>query len=201
MNQSAPIRSDDEVCERLLTTAQRLFCRYGVQATGVARVIEEAGVSRKALYARFRSKDELVRAVLDREGAEWRAWFVAGIDRLPGSPRDRLLGIFDLLADWFGMEEFYGCAFINAVAEHDKVQTPVADAVAEHRTLTDAILLDLARSAGAQRPEVLVRGLSILIDGAIVTAMLERNGSAAADARAIAAPLIDAQCRNPAKCA
>ena len=200
MNQSAPIGSEDEVSERLLRTAQQLFCRYGVQGTGIARVIAEARVSRKALYARFRSKDDLVRAVLDREGAEWRAWFAAGLERTPGTPRERLLGVFDLLEDWFGMDEFYGCAFINAVAEHDKLQTPVADLVAAHRALTDEILLDLARAAGAQRPRALVRSLAILIDGAIVTAMLERSPSAAAEARAIAAPLIDAHLRDPATC-
>ena len=68
MKDAPPLR--DIPRERLMDAAQRLFCRHGIQGTGIARVIEEAGVSRKTLYQRFRSKDELLHAVLDREGEE-----------------------------------------------------------------------------------------------------------------------------------
>ena len=180
--------------ERLMSAAQRLFCRYGVQGTGISRVLEEAGVSRKTLYERFRSKEELLHAVLDREGEEWRAWFAEGLGQASGSARERLLAVFDLLQDWFASESFYGCAFINAVAEHDKLAPPVADIVARHRRLTDEILVSLAQEAGASDPERLVRELSLLIDGAIVTAMLERSDRPAREARELAALLIDARC-------
>ncbi|RDC69027.1 TetR/AcrR family transcriptional regulator [Rhodovulum sp. 12E13] len=180
--------------ERLLTAAQRLFCRYGVQGTGIARVLQEAGVSRKTLYERFRSKDDLLHAVLDREGEEWRAWFAEGLGRAPGPARDRLLAVFDLLEEWFCSDGFYGCAFINAVAEHDKLAPPVADVVARHRRLTDEILIPLAQESGCSEPERLVREMSLLIDGAIVTAMLERSVRPAREARALAALLIDVRC-------
>lgn len=189
---AAPSEADDLPRERLLIAAQHLFCRYGVQGTGVARVLKEAGVSRKTLYERFRSKDELVRAVLEREGEEWRTWLSQGIISLGGSPKDRLLGVFDLLETWFSQDTFYGCAFINAVAEHDKITIPVEDAVRRHRALTDEILMDIAREAGASDPARLVRALSLLIDGAIVTAMLERSPDTAAEARSIAAVVIEA---------
>ncbi len=180
--------------ERLMAAAQRLFCRYGIQGTGIARILEEARVSRKTLYERFRSKEELLHAVLDREGEEWRAWFADGLGRAPGSARSRLLAVFDLLEDWFRSENFYGCAFINAVAEHDKLAPPVAGIVAQHRRLTDEILAPLAQQAGASDPDRLVRDLSLLIDGAIVTAMLERSDQSARDARDLAMLLIEARC-------
>jgi len=63
LDQTLPPNQEDASRERLLIAAQHLFCRYGVQGVGVAKVLEEAGVSRKTLYQRFRSKDDLVRAV------------------------------------------------------------------------------------------------------------------------------------------
>jgi AcrR family transcriptional regulator len=192
MKDAPPLR--DIPRERLMDAAQRLFCRHGIQGTGIARVIEEAGVSRKTLYQRFRSKDELLHAVLDREGEEWRTWFADGLARARGSARDRLLAVFDLLQEWFGSDDYYGCAFINAVAEHDKLAPPVADIVARHRRLTDHILFSLAHEAGASDPERLVRELSLLIDGAIVTAMLDRSDRPAREAKDIATLLLDARC-------
>lgn len=180
--------------EKVLVAAQRLFCRYGIQGTGIARVLSEARVSRKTLYERFPSKDALVREVLLREGTEWRAWFLAGVQNLQGSPQEKLVGVFDLLAGWFASEDFFGCAFINAIAEHDKLSPPVAEIVAEHRRLSDAILEPIAKAANADDPARLVRELGLIIDGAIVTAMLERSPRSTETARDLARLAVSARC-------
>src|SRR5579871_4336130 len=52
--------------ERLLLAADRLFYEEGIHSVGIDRVIEEAGVAKASLYKNFGSKDELVRAYLDR---------------------------------------------------------------------------------------------------------------------------------------
>lgn len=178
---------------RLIAAGQRLFCREGVHATGIARLLAEAGVSRKTLYERFGSKERLLQEVLIREGQVWRRWFADGLARVDGPPRTRLLAIFDLLEAWFAQPHFYGCAFINAVAEHDKAAPPLHKLAISHREDTNALLLPLARLAGAPDPERLVEKLSLLMDGAIVTAMVTCDPSAAANARDAARDILTAE--------
>src|SRR6266404_9136629 len=112
---------DDETARgRLLSAATRLFCKNGINATGIDAIINEAGTAKTTLYKLFGSKTNLVHAVLESEGGQWRQWFIAAIEAGGGNPRTKLLRIFPALKSWFGEERFYGCPFINAVAEHDK---------------------------------------------------------------------------------
>lgn len=54
--------------ERILEVARELFCRDGIHATGIDRILTEAGASKMTLYSRFGSKEALLREVLVREG-------------------------------------------------------------------------------------------------------------------------------------
>jgi AcrR family transcriptional regulator len=45
--------------ERLVAVARKLFCREGIHATGMDRILAEASVSKMMLYSRFGSKDAL----------------------------------------------------------------------------------------------------------------------------------------------
>lgn len=51
----------------ILDTAYRLFLERGYEATSMAAVAAAAGVSKPVVYACFGSKDELFKAMLDRE--------------------------------------------------------------------------------------------------------------------------------------
>ena len=42
--------------EHLIDTAMALFSAHGFHATGIDRILAEAGVSKKTLYRHFRSK-------------------------------------------------------------------------------------------------------------------------------------------------
>lgn len=187
------VSNDGSPEARLIAAGQCLFCREGVHATGIARLLAMAGVSRKTLYERFGSKERLFREVLNREAEAWRLWFAQGLAQVEGGPRARLLAAFDLLGVWFAQPHFYGCAFINAVAEHDKVASPLQKLAISHRNDTEAILLPLAREAGAYDPERLVEKLSLLMDGAIVTAMVTGQAEAASNARQAADDILIAE--------
>jgi AcrR family transcriptional regulator len=52
--------------EQILDAATVCFAENGFQATGMAEVIEAAGLSAGAVYRYFRSKDELIQAIVDR---------------------------------------------------------------------------------------------------------------------------------------
>src|SRR5712675_1924616 len=173
---SGAAASDDESARgRLLNAATHLFCKNGINATGIDAIIDEAGTAKTTLYKLFGSKTNLVHAVLESEGKQWREWFIAAIEAGGGDPQTKLARIFPALRKWFGEERFYGCPFINAVAEHDKDQKQFRAIAMRHKKVVLAHIEKLAAEMGAAEPELLAHQLALLIDGAIVAAMVSRN--------------------------
>jgi len=171
--------------ERLLESARRLFCQEGIQATGIARLLSDAKVARRSLYESYGSKENLLRAVFDREAAMWFSWFDKELPQRTDDPEQRLLFLFDLLEEWFGGGRFFGCLFTNAVAEHDKTSSWVRDLAQEHFNRVHARIENLTTEAGLREPNWVAQQICLLIDGAIATAMVSRNAHSAQVARSI----------------
>ena len=178
--------------EHLVQTALDLFCRDGFHATGIDRILSESGVAKMTLYKHFRSKDELILAVLRRRDEEFRHWFVRTVERRAKTPRERLVCLFDVLGEWFAETNFTGCTFINAAAEYGEADDPIHASAAEHKRLVRSYIRDLAKAADAADPETLANALTLLIEGAITMAYVAGEKDAAQRARAAAAVLIDA---------
>ena len=176
--------------DRLLAAADELFYAEGIHTVGIDRVIERAGVAKASLYSTFGSKEELVRAYLEGRHALRRTRLLAGLERYD-DPRDRLLGVFEVLAELTGTPGFRGCAFYNASAE----STPggaielVSNA---NRAWTRGLFFELARDAGAKDPATLADQLVVLYDGASVGGRMDRDSKAALMAREIATILLAA---------
>ena len=128
-------------------------------------------------------------AVLETEGKQWREWFIAAIEAGGGNAQTKLARIFPALKDWFGQERFYGCPFINAVGEHDKDQKQFRAIAMRHKKVVLAHIEKLAGEMGAAEPEVLAHQLALLMDGAIVAAMVSRDPGVADTAGLAAGPL------------
>ena len=96
--------------ERLLAASDELFYRNGVHSTGIDAVIERAGVAKGSLYYIFGGKDELVAAYLRGRLDAWHERVdaaQAGID----DPEEKILAVFDAIADYVSLPEFRGCPF------------------------------------------------------------------------------------------
>src|SRR5947209_12001831 len=139
---------------RLLNAATRLFCKNGINATGIDAIIEEAGTAKTTLYKLFGSKTNLVHAVLESEGRQWREWFIGAIEAGGGDAKTKLVRIFPALKRWFGEERFYGCPFINAVGEHDKDQKQFRTIAMKHKKVVLAHIEKLAGEMGAAEPQM-----------------------------------------------
>ena len=50
--------------DRLIRAASELFCRYGINATGIDAIVEQSGTAKATLYKTFGSKEGLIEAVL-----------------------------------------------------------------------------------------------------------------------------------------
>jgi AcrR family transcriptional regulator len=179
--------------DRLMDAATRLFCQNGINATGIDAIVAEAGTAKTTLYKIFKSKGDLVEAVLETEGHSWRAWFLAAIEA-PATPREKLDAIFPALRKWFGEPGYTGCVFINAVGEHPKDETRLRNLTIQHKTFILNHIGDLAGAAGAARPELLAHQIGLLMDGAIVAAMVTRNPDVAIAAGEATKALLDGAC-------
>jgi AcrR family transcriptional regulator len=176
--------------ERLLDAANELFYKEGIQSVGIDRVIDRAGVAKASLYAAFGSKDELARAYLARRH-ELRQIRIAEMLASRDTPRARLLGIYDIVAELAANPGFRGCAFVNARAEAPKGSS-VERVCDETRAWTHSLFTSLAREAGASDPRALAADLVLLYDGAMASARMDDDPEAPLRAKAIAARLLDA---------
>jgi len=113
--------------------------------------------------------------VLESEGRAWREWFIGAMEDGGGDAQAKLKRIFPALKRWFAEERFYGCPFINAVAEHDKDTKQFRNIALRHKKVVLAHIEKLAAEMGAAEPQVLAHQLALLIDGAIVAAMVSRD--------------------------
>ncbi len=178
----------------LIETSLRLFSQYGIHTTGIDRILLEARVAKKTLYNHFRSKDELIIAVLRHHEEHFRSFFVSSVESAGGSPRDRMLAIFGVIEEWFIGKKFYGCFFINAIVEFGGRSNPILNVCRKYKqSLTDYIA-GLAKEANANDPDELAERLSLLIEGAIVTVQVSGKMESAVRAQEVAEILIDNEC-------
>jgi len=177
--------------DHLVDTALALFAREGYHATGIDRILAQAGCAKMTLYNHFKSKDELILAALRRRDEGFRNWFMRAVEKRAASPRDRLLAVFDVLGDWCRSGEFNGCMFVNAAAEYADPADPIHACCAEHKRLVQGYLGRLAQAAGAGDAEELAGQLMLLAEGAIVMRQTTGREDAPAQARRAAEVLLE----------
>ena len=179
-------------CDQLLDTALELFYQHGIHATGISQIIAEAGVSRMTLYKHFRSKEELVRAVLERHDVRLREWLAAAIERHARAPEERLLAIFDAFAEQCRQADFRGCPFVKAAGEYPDLDDPIHQISKRHQEMVEAHVSGLAAQTGVAEPDVLAKQLCLLLQGAVVSAQVRGDLGAVLEARRAAETLVRA---------
>jgi AcrR family transcriptional regulator len=168
--------------ERILAAAYDLFSRHGIRAVGIDAIIEKSGVARMTLYRHFTCKEQLVLAFLEQRARFWAgSWLQAEIMHRAETPRERLLAIFDVFGEWFRVEGFEGCTFINVMLEtpdrDDKVRRASVDYLGKIREF----LAQLAGEAGIRDRDGFARKWHLLMKGAIVSAVVgDRDAGARA---------------------
>ncbi|MHC4990963.1 MAG: TetR/AcrR family transcriptional regulator [Planctomycetota bacterium] len=167
--------------EDLIEAAVRVFCQEGFHATGIDRVLKEAGVSRMTLYNHFRSKDELIVAAMRRRDEQFRNRLLKDVNAMASDARGRLVAVFDVHEQWACSDGFSGCMFLNASAEFADASSPIRRFCAETKRLGVEYLQELCTAAGLRDPKHLARQLDLLLEGAIVMARLSQGSGNGAD--------------------
>ncbi|MBE9029840.1 TetR/AcrR family transcriptional regulator [filamentous cyanobacterium LEGE 11480] len=176
--------------DRILAKASELFYQEGTQNVGIDRIIAESGVAKMSLYNHFKSKDALIAAWLQQRDEQWRTWFRATVEASAVEPQERLLAVFDTLGEWFDQADFRGCAFINSTVELVNPEHPGYQIALQHQQAIADYVLELVKADGQPYPEALTQQLLILIEGAIIVAMMQGNPAAALSAKQAAATLL-----------
>ena len=170
--QSTPATRDLAPQDRIVQAAREMFCRDGIHATGIDRILAAAAASKMTLYSHFGSKTGLLREVLLREGDDWRRAFFAAVTAATPAGENALPYLVAGLGSLFRRESFYGCAFMNAIAEHTKGEPWLRDlAAGHHREILD-VLRGHAAADGFPEPAITARQLLLLLDGAIAALMV-----------------------------
>lgn len=91
--------------ERLVASAAELLHRDGLERTTIARVAEAADVPVGNVYYYFKTRDDLIRAVIDERCSEMSQMFQVFESR--SAPRARLKA---LLRQWGSMAEIVACS-------------------------------------------------------------------------------------------
>ena len=168
---------------RILETADRLFYLEGIRAVGIDRVIAEAKVAKATLYAHFPSKDDLILAVLHHREASVLEFFRTAMERHEKRTKDKLRAFFAALKDWFQGPGFRGCGFINAAVELADPQHPGSKFVREHKQRFRELIDGLVEEAVGQAHARLTPAVAVLVEGAVVTAVIHGSADSADIAR------------------
>ena len=177
--------------QRILEAAAELVTLGGLDAATPAAIAERAGAGKMSVYRHFAGKDELVAEALAERDLYYRALLLGDSAEVP--PRERLLGMFDHaagVADRRGTA-FIGCPYVSARLDLSDGH-PAAPVVVAHK---DGMLRELAAmltEIGAADPEKTARLVLMLLDGAIIHAVIRGNGDPLRDARAAVPALLPA---------
>lgn len=175
--------------ERLLDAAARLFYTRGVSNVGINEIIARAGVARMTLYHHYPSKDDLVKAVLERRRLERAAW-LARADERAADPKRRALAVFDLLAEWFETPDYRGCPLLAATFELGGQLNAARPYARAHHEAVRAFFAERLQEAGFERGDELAVQLQLLMEGAAAVAVVQGGSRAATAARAAAEKLL-----------
>jgi AcrR family transcriptional regulator len=180
--------------QRLLDAADELFYSQGMHRVPIDQVIEKAGVPAETLLEAFGGTDELVRAYLRARHTRLQDALARDLPSYR-TPRDRLVGVFEIQGRSFVEPGFRGCALVSASAEALPGEV-VEEVVTEYRDWIHNMFFDLAFAAEATRPEELAEQLVVLFDGAAISAWLDARPSTVNTTRAVAEALVDAALKN-----
>jgi AcrR family transcriptional regulator len=168
------VSSADLTRERLLSAAARTFSRDGLRGATTREIAREAGVNEVTLFRHFKSKEQLLRAVLERGLASELA-----LMENHSSWKENLRESMESYARHYysHMEKKEGLArafLAEAQALPQSMQTMIADVIRPVRERLVSILAD-AQRAGVVRNDVNIECALDAFKNALYAGMLRRG--------------------------
>lgn len=166
-----------------------MFYEQGIRSVGIEAIVAAADTAKTTLYGQFGSKDALVVAYLERRAAQGRERLEQGLAAHDGAAAERILHLYDLLADELAERGYRGSPFVNACVELGSDHPAAAVARGYRRWLLDT-LTALAAETATPAPDALAAQLLQLYEAATVATQIGGDGAAARTARTAAEALL-----------
>jgi AcrR family transcriptional regulator len=180
----------------VLQVANDLFYWHGIRAIGVDRIAAEAGVAPTTLYRLFASKDDLIAAYVERADTLYRQWFTEATNAAGRDPRERILALFDALAEQVRPEVCRGCPFLMALSELPDLDLPAHRHAVAMKSWVRAQLGELTQELASTRPvsdpDALADQLSLVMEGVYASVQALGADGPARRARAFVEKLLSA---------
>jgi len=178
------------VRQTIVETASHLFYTNGYNLTGINEIIREAGVAKATLYNHFKSKDEICLAYLRFKHATFMESIEAFLKDRSG--KDKVLGVFDFLEQFFLDKDFNGCWCINTVSELPKGEEPVrAEIQAQKKEFISWLESLLSDSGYASESEILANRVYLLYEGAVAESHLHQEPWPIGEAKSICTAILN----------
>jgi AcrR family transcriptional regulator len=184
-------RETSQARRRILETADRLFYQDGLRAVGIDRIIAEADVAKMSLYKHFPSKDDLILEVLKYREEAVLEFFRSAMERHARKTKNRLRAFFAALKDFFESPGFRGCPFQNAAIELADSDHPGTAFVRGHKQRFSEFLRGVVEEIVGKGAAKVAPAVSVLVEGAMATAVVQGTPEAADVARDAALKLVD----------
>ena len=155
MNKGEKTRS--EIVER----AKSLFYEHGYDGTSFTDIVNAVGVYRGNINYYFKTKDDILKAVIDRHLEEFSALLAEWTNRHP-DPRDRLIDFIHMIAERQAALTRYGCPIGTLNTELGKDRPELQRSARALFDLFRDWLAEQFRALGSSSDEATVLALHLL---------------------------------------
>ena len=185
---------------QIIDAAYTLFYRIGFIRTGVDAIADAAGITKRTLYQHFKSKDELIEAVLEHQHQmaldRIRQW----ADSISGEPEQMVYTLFEKLTHWANRNEWQGSGFTRAAVEFaDQPGHPARQAARRHKKELEMYLVEKFTAQNIDNVEQMVREILLLIEGCQSLTLIHNNLAYVDAARHAALILVQKYQSTPAE--
>lgn len=185
------VRSAQETKSRILSAAYALFWKHGFVRASLDDIAAQAGLTKRTLYQHFRSKDDLMAAVLTQTSELAMQQLQRYFDRPPERPHAMIDALFTQLAQWAAAPRFTGTGFTRVAIElADLPGHPARTIARRHKKTVEDLLAGLLDKAGVACANERAREVMLLWEGSLTLMLIHGDQSYAEAAKRAAIRLL-----------
>jgi AcrR family transcriptional regulator len=162
--------------QQILDAAYLQFRRRGFTRIGVDEIAAAAKITKRTLYYHFKSKDDLLAAVLEAQHEMALKAFRTFGDSLTGTPHQIVDALFEQLVEWVSKPYWAGSGFTRLAMElADLPGHPARNIARRHKAVLEESLANLLAKANIEAPRERAREIWLLSEGAISLVLIHRD--------------------------
>jgi AcrR family transcriptional regulator len=194
-------RKTDPTRQQIIDAAFEMFWRSGFRRTSMDRIADRADLTKRTVYAYFRSKDDLLAAVLAQYGQLATKRLRQIGDQIPVELDGMIEAFFNQLARWAtSTPRWAGSGFTKLVVELADLPGHPARAIARrHKVTTEAWLVERLLKAQVAHSKERARELMLLMEGSMILMLIHRDRAYIDAAMHAAKRLIKGKARSHAE--